>query len=160
MWESVISALQWAFPSGLSLVNIFLLRELWKRNKSRISKDTIDTWHQIANSNNEALERMQSELAASNEEKLQVKLLLAETNGNLKRLERMLDLISACKYFNGCPVRPELSEYQKVSGIKRNLQPVGGRKSKGKPDGGDTGERSDAGDTDSDIEAVATGCSV
>ena len=147
MWEQVTLILQWAFPGGLSLLNIFLVRMLWKRNKSRISKDTIETWKQIAESNNEALLNTQKLVADTNERNMHLQITVASLNGNLNRLEQMLEAIIVCSHYDSCPVRPELQHYKDINRIRKSRQPVRQRKIEGNTADDNSGSKSDIGYT-------------
>ncbi len=155
MMESFLTVLQWAFPSGLSIVNIFLLRALWKRNKSKITKETIDVWKQIADSNNEALLRSNNIIVENNETILHLKMSLAQLDSNTARLEQMLQLIAACRYYDHCPVRPELQKY-KNSRKRASKPPLYHRKTERKTNS-DSGESDGDGGSADELEEPATG---
>lgn len=149
MMESVLSILQWAFPSGLSIVNLFLMRSLLKRNKSKITKDTIEVWRDIAQLNGDNLLDKNQEILKQNEEILHLRL-------SLSQFEEILKVITRCKYYNLCPVRSELQKYKDYKRTRKNRQHFYHRKtaSRTRDDPGQSNEPDGSGN---DVEAATEG---
>ena len=96
--NSVIDILQWAFPTGFSLINLALMGTLWRKNRARMVADTRDTWQEIAESNNEALLKQNDEIRN-----------LRET---VAHLEAVVQKLPACPHWDACPARIVVQDYQ------------------------------------------------
>lgn len=96
--DNLLTILQWAFPAGLSIWQLVLIRSYRKLNKAKVVKDTMDVWQEIAESNNE-------ELLRQNEK-------IARLRAAVARLEGMLFRLDACKYYAHCPARNIVQEYK------------------------------------------------
>ena len=95
---SVLDILQWAFPTGFSLINLALMGSLWKKSRARMVADTRDTWQQIAESNNEALLKQNDEIRNLREA--------------VARLEAVVQKLLACPHWDACPARIVVQDYQ------------------------------------------------
>lgn len=96
--NGLIDVLQWAFPAGVSVVNIALMAAIWRKNRANLVKDTRDTWQSIAESNNEALIKQNNEIRNLREV--------------VARLEIVLQKIIGCKYYDDCPARLLVQSYK------------------------------------------------
>ena len=101
--DKIIEILQWAIPAGLGIWNLLLYHTYKRMNQAKAIKDTRDTWEEMANANNEALMRQDEEIRSMRE--------------TISRLEKMLFRAIGCRYYDVCPIRPELSVYK--ASIKR-----------------------------------------
>lgn len=96
--NGLLDILQWAFPTGFSLVNLALLGAVWQKNRARLVADTRDTWKSIAESNNEALLKQNDEIRNLREA--------------MARLEVVIQKLLGCTHWRTCPGRVLVQEYK------------------------------------------------
>lgn len=96
--NGLLDILQWAFPTGFSLVNLVLLGAVWQKNRARLVADTRDTWKSIAESNNDALLRQNDEIRNLREA--------------VSRLEQVIQKLLGCPHWNACPGRVLVQDYK------------------------------------------------
>lgn len=107
--EGLLDILQWAFPTGVSIVNLALLGTIWRKNRARLVADTRDTWQSIAESNNDALLKQNDEIRNLREA--------------LKRLEVVIQNLLGCPHWPTCPARILVQDYKQKYFSKPNRQP-------------------------------------
>lgn len=105
----LLDILQWAFPTGFSLVNLALVAALWIKNRAHIIADTRSTWQAIAESNNEALLKQNDQSRS-----------LRQT---LSKMEGILFRSVGCRYYSVCPVQHELPKYKAYIKCPLDRQP-------------------------------------
>lgn len=98
--DSLLDILQWAFPTGFSLVNLALMASLWRKNRARLVADTRDIWQQIAESNNDALLRQNDEIR--------------NLRDAVARLEAVVQKLLGCPHWGDCPARIIVQDYRKL----------------------------------------------
>lgn len=96
--DGLLSVLQWAFPTGFSLVNLVLMVAIWRKNRAVLVKDTRDTWQSIAESNNNALIKQNDEIRNLREA--------------VSRLEVIVQKLLGCKHYDNCPARVLVQSYK------------------------------------------------
>lgn len=96
--NGLLDILQWAFPTGFSIVNLVLMGAIWKKNRARLVADTRDTWQSIAESNNEALIRQNDEIRNLREA--------------VARLEVVIQKLLGCPHWPACPARVLVQDYK------------------------------------------------
>lgn len=107
--NGLLDILQWAFPTGLSIVNIMLLGANWKKSRARLIADTRDTWQSIAESNNEALIKQNDEIRNLREA--------------VARLEQIIQKLLGCPHWAACPGRVLVQDYKQKFFHPVNRQP-------------------------------------
>ena len=112
MMSIIISILSWAFPAGLSVLNLFFWRDYRKQKKSEITASTVEIWKKIAESNNKALLEYHKTVLENNEKILEIQLSMQELRARTKKFERILGKIEICSYYDSCPVRNCVQEYK------------------------------------------------
>lgn len=107
--DGLLNILQWAFPTGFSIVNLVLMGAIWRKNRARLVADTRDTWQSIAESNNEALLKQNDEIRNLREA--------------IKRLELIIQDMLGCPHWITCPARILVQDYKQKYFNKSARQP-------------------------------------
>jgi len=123
--------IQSLFATGFGVWNIVLFLQYRKLKKAQAIADTRDVWHDIAQSNNDALLQQNEEIRKLREA--------------VSTFERILFRYNACRYYDICPVRTELQKYKGSLTKEYNRQPQNPPKNNRRPrdhpdEPGDTGD--------------------
>lgn len=96
--DNLLTILQWAFPAGLSIWQLLLIRTYRRLNKAKAVRDTQEVWKQIAESNEETLLEQNEKIRRLREA--------------VAKLESVLFRLPSCKYYVHCPARDVVQEYK------------------------------------------------
>lgn len=104
-WTYILTT---ALGSGglASLLTWLFNRELYK---ARAVRDREGVWKEMYESNNQTLLQQNDEIR--------------QLRTSVSRVEKMLFLIGACRYYDTCPVKPELQKYKAKFATRQPGQP-------------------------------------